>query len=284
MLLVTLVAGAAVAQAAPAHVLFIGNSLTYSRGGVDTMLNNLCDAEGVTMDAQRETVGGMRLSQHATRPETLARVRQGGWDVIVLQGHSNDATEQYDSFVAGANTLDAEIKAVGAKTMLYMTWSYQDQLAGTMTQDVADAYLGLGTSLGAEVVPCGLAWKWMCDNTGLRMYDDNIHPNTYGVYLVGCMFYAALFDQSPEGNTYGSAYGVSGAIANNIQGLAWDYVSGDTIGVAVRARQCPVQTVPTGSPALFDLMGRVFGVSALPAMAARPLRLVSISADGRILR
>lgn len=259
-----------VAQTTVDKVLFIGNSLTYSRGGVDTMLMNLCDADGITMDAQRETVGGMRLEQHAVRTETLSRIREGGWDVVVLQGHSNDAIDHYTTFAQAAHTLDAEIQAVGAETMLYMTWAYQEEIDGTMTQDVADAYLGLGAELGADVVPCGLAWKWMCDNTGLRMYDDHIHPNTYGVYLVGCMFYAALLDQTPEGNTYGSSYGVSTVIAGNIQALAWDYVSGDTVASAVRL--APSQLISThagrtGGPWV-DVSGRTLSGAALPPRSA----------------
>jgi hypothetical protein len=209
------------------------------------------------MDAQRETVGGMRLSEHAVRPETLARIRQGNWDAVVLQGHSNDATQEYASFAAGARTLDTEIKAIGAKTLLYMTWAYQDSINSDMTGRIADAYL----ALGAEVVPCGLAWKWMCDNTALRMYDDYIHPNTYGVYMVGCMFYAALFDTTPLGNTYDIEYGVGTTIARNIQNLAWDYVSGDTISsglhpsVDTRAGAAvPRLSLP---PSVFSLAGRV---------------------------
>ncbi len=254
---------AAPAQTAPDKVLFIGNSLTYSRGGVDTMLNNLCLSAGRPMDATRETVGGMRLSQHAVRPETLARIRQGGWDVVVLQGHSNDATQEYASFNAAAHTLDAEIKNVGARTMLYMTWAYQDSIDTDMNDRIQAAYYQVGSESGAEVVPCGIAWKWMCDSTGLRMYDDYIHPNTYGVYMVGCMFYAALFDSTPVGISYSTEYGIGATIARNIQTLVWRCVDGDMSPVSVQ--------------------------SAHPVTPVRPVSLVAIderafSLDGRMLR
>jgi hypothetical protein len=265
--LLVIAAISAAAQDKPDNVLFIGNSLTYSRGGIDTMLNSLCSAAGVTMNAQRETVGGMRLSEHAVRAETLARIRQGGWDAVVLQGHSNDATQEHASFVAGAHSLDAEIRAIGAKTLLYMTWAYQDSIGGDMTQRIADAYLALGRDLGAEVVPCGLAWKWMCDNTGLRMYDDYIHPNIYGVYLVGCMFYAALFGTTPYGNTYDTEYGVGAVIADNIQNLAWEYVSGGSVPALVprpvSARSGDAVRVVAPSAVACNLAGQALPVHRL---------------------
>jgi hypothetical protein len=257
-IMVTLTADAN-AQIRPDNVLFIGNSLTYSRGGVDTMLNNLCAAAGIPMNAQRETVGGMRLSEHAVRTETLARIRLGGWDVVVLQGASDDVTTQRTAFFAAAHTLDTVIRSIGARTVLYMTWSTQDRVAaGTMKQTVADAYTELGEELDAMVVPCGLAFDSMYD-AGVRMYDDNVHPSEYAVYMVGCMFYAALLDTSPLYNGYYAAYQIGRVVSNYIQRVAWYFVDGPSIAVIPSQRLfgAPAMQQPMGNGfRIYDLKGR----------------------------
>lgn len=65
-------------------------------------------------------------------------------------------------------------------------------------------YAAVGSEIGADVVPVGVAWQvahQQQPDLGLWSWDGT-HPSTAGSYLDACMFYAALTGRSPVGNPY----------------------------------------------------------------------------------
>jgi len=71
--------------------------------------------------------------------------------------------------------------------------------------------------VGALVVPVGLAFELSRrDNPAIDLYwDDHKHPSLAGTYLAACVFYAALYGRSPEGNEY--LGGLSADAAHKLQ-------------------------------------------------------------------
>ena len=55
--LIALIALSSICFAQTKSILFIGNSYTYSNGGVDVMLKNIALAEGDTLETEAFTVG-----------------------------------------------------------------------------------------------------------------------------------------------------------------------------------------------------------------------------------
>jgi hypothetical protein len=47
---------------------------------------------------------------------------------------------------------------------------------------------------------------------------DGSHPNSYGTYLAACVFYAVIFQESPEGFTYYAE--LTEEVANTLQTAA----------------------------------------------------------------
>lgn len=86
-------------------------------------------------------------------------------------------------FRAEARTLDKAIRAAGAGTLLYMTWALRDR--PEMMRPLSNAYVAAGT------------------------------------YLAACVFYAAMFGKSPEGNAYVAA-GLEPGAAQKLQKIAAD--------------------------------------------------------------
>jgi len=85
------------------RVLLIGNSYTY---GMRPQLIRLFKADpeyGLTLGSR--TPGGRFLIQHLNDPESLERVADHEWDVIVLQDHSQSANGAYLNYVASGSDL-----------------------------------------------------------------------------------------------------------------------------------------------------------------------------------
>jgi hypothetical protein len=54
------------------------------------------------------------------------------------------------------------------------------------------------------VAPVGYAWSTVrTEDPRMDLWQaDGSHPSEAGTYLAACVFYAAIFGQSPEGSTY----------------------------------------------------------------------------------
>lgn len=205
------------------RILFVGNSLIFSGGGVNMAFGGLARAAGHTLTQDHQTVGGYSLSQHLERAQTMAAIRSGQWDVVVLQDYSNGPVKHRQSFLESGETLAREIRAHGAEPALYMTWTYREDhdtmIAGhPMTQALAGAYAALGARIDAPVVPAGLVWQDALDE-GMDFYTDLRHQSDAGTYLVACVFYGFLFRQSPEG--IGFTHGIEPDHATRLQAFAW---------------------------------------------------------------
>lgn len=249
-------------------VLFVGNSYT-SANQLDVVYGKLV-AEGMPawndVFIARYTKGGYRLSQHAvdaTNNSQLDTYLHGGspqhaWDAVVLQDQSQIPSfppnnGDYLASRAGAVTLATSIDAIGAKTMLFLTWGRRDSDAGnmqlnpdflTMQQNLKTGYEGYQQAIvtaghSADIVPVGLAWKRIYqqvkdggaeptegDTLFTRLYaGDGSHPSAHGTYLTACTMYAALTNQSPIGLTWAPA-GLPAVDRDALQTAAADTVLG----------------------------------------------------------
>jgi hypothetical protein len=183
-----------------ARILFIGNSFT-NRNDLPGLLTALAAAAkpSLRVETDRVIANGMSLKAHWRRGVALDKIRAGKWDYVVLQEQSTlplkNPARMHESVLA----FDAEIKAAGAKTALYMTWARRAEFH---RQDaLSEEYLSVGRELGALVVPAGVAWqRALAEDPGLVLHDrDGSHPNPVGTYLAVCTFFAALFSRSPVG-------------------------------------------------------------------------------------
>ena len=204
---------AVAAQAAsPLRVLFIGNSYTYFNN-LPEIFGQLAMAgqPGLRVETVAITVGGSTLAAHRQRGEAQKAIREGHWDYVVLQEQSalgstvlvNGVAHPGDpaGFWKSVREFDREIKAAGAKTVLYHTWAVR---AAPEAQPVLDyAYATIAKELGAIDVPAGPAWQESMHGTpsvGVNLYYvDGAHPSPAGSYLAACEFYATLLGKSPVG-------------------------------------------------------------------------------------
>lgn len=192
-------------------VLFIGNSFTFYNGGIDQVLHGL--APGTEVDSA--TQGGYRLADHLGDAATMAKLRQGGWNRVVLQEQSQLPVWSYPAYLASATGLTSEALRVGAVPLLMMTWARPDS-DGVTTAALTSAFTRAGKQLKATVVPAGTAF-----GASLEAHPEIVltvadgHPTKEGTYLAGCVTYATIFGKSPVGNTFTS--GLDATVARTLQ-------------------------------------------------------------------
>ena len=191
--------------ARPSRVLFIGNSFTYYNGGIHNHLSEMVRAAHPerntlidSLTAPNQTVQG-----HYRSVLTESALRRESWDVVVIQGASlepveNDTRKEFGMYSA---LLAKKIRSYDAQVALFMTWAYRSR--PSMIDQLAIAYLETGNNISALVVPVGLAWEQFRRQRSIAdLYSDNRHPSMRGTYLATCVFYAALFHESPVGISY----------------------------------------------------------------------------------
>ncbi len=207
----------------PAKVLFVGNSFTYYNNGLQSHFRKLAWSSGLlTPDNSRArimTISGGHLPEHAGG---FKKVMSGDdWDVVVMQGHSlgpiSDDTAA--AFRKAARKFSRIAKKQGTRPVFFMTWAYAGK--PEMTVQLDKAYTAIGEELDAQVVPVGLAFaKVVADRSDIALTtDDTRHPTLAGTYLAACTFFAALYQQSPEGLGY--VAGLDAETALYLQKVAW---------------------------------------------------------------
>ena len=210
------------------RILFIGNSFT-NRNDLPGMLVRLAAATSPPQHVETDRViaNGRALKTHWERGAAREKIRSSKWDYVVLQEQSTLPLKNRGRMHEYDRLFDKEIRASGAKTVMYMTWARRHEW--NRQADLTEAYASIGRELGAIVVPVGVAWQRVFDERpDIVLHDkDGSHPNLAGSYLAACAFFATLFDRNPAGlkTTDAEALNVVGAVtAKVLQSAAWGTV------------------------------------------------------------
>lgn len=181
------------------RMLFIGNSYTYFNDLPRTLQTLALRREKpVAIEVTTVWQGGQSLKGHWNDSAAVRMIRQGYWDYVVLQEQSLLPIRMPDTLIAYGKRFDAEVKAAGARTMLYLTWprkgraSAQDSLTRPFRQ--------LATEVGALIVPVGPAWLEVqkIDSTLELYFSDQSHPSPMGTYVAAVTFYRMIFNELPS--------------------------------------------------------------------------------------
>lgn len=202
------------------QVLFVGNSYT-SVNDLPQMVSAVALSMGDTVNYSVNAPGGCTFLQHCTN-QSMNLIRQGGWDVVVLQEQS-----QYPSFPQ--NQVEAEVFPYAAQLvdsiyahgwctvpMFYMTWGRRDGDAYNAqffpplgTYEGMDSllylrYMQMGQMNDADVCPVGRVWHRLRQQwPQIELYQsDGSHPTVAGTYAAACAFYTMFFLRDPDSITY----------------------------------------------------------------------------------
>lgn len=199
-------------------VLFIGNSYVYSNdlpGVLSQLTTNL--GKKVTVDSKVN--GGYTFQNHVNDAQTYAKIDEKPWDVVVLQGQSQEPSfpdsQVNTSTIPFAMRLADSVYANNTcgNVMYFMTWGRKNgdsQWVGIntfekMNNRLYNAYMRMADSSNhAMVSPVGSVWAYVrANHPTIELYvPDESHPSPAGTYLAACTFYTSLFQSSPVGATY----------------------------------------------------------------------------------
>ena len=228
----------------PRRVLFIGNSYTGVNKLPDVFLEVVKSSGRKEPVVKSATPGGQTLHQQLTQAPSQELIAEGGWDVVVLQGQSQEPAEAEkdatarEHFVNSAAELCKRIRAKSPKARIffYETWArhadfWKDKAAmkeagpiGANPKEMQGRlrkwYDFVAKENKATVVPCGDAWELnYASAKPVRLHrDDNSHPELVGTYLNALIFFGKIYGvKSPAPKWTGK---VDEAQAKLMQGYA----------------------------------------------------------------
>jgi hypothetical protein len=193
---------------APLRVLFLGNSYTYYNT-LPEMVAFLSNATpGRRIEAKSVTRGGANLRDLWDLTNALETLRQGTWDVVVLQDQSTLGDNYSDArwlvnepagMIRWSRNWHTEIQRKNAKTVLFLTWGRKAK--PEFQTSLNFAYAESARELGALIAPAGLAWKRAREtHPDIELFDpDGTHPGPAGTFLTACVFLETLTARSCEG-------------------------------------------------------------------------------------
>jgi hypothetical protein len=187
--------------------LFVGNSYSFE---APKQLGRLAARDGRKLRIEQVTHGGWTLAKHAENEETLRKIREGNWDVVVFQEQSRIPSlerARTDTMFPPLRKLAAEARAHGAVPVLYQTWGYRDgdshRIGGddfhAMTRRLREGYRAAAQDAGGlTVVPVGDAWEREISEgrSNALFQEDGSHPTSHGDQVTARIFYQTLFPQA----------------------------------------------------------------------------------------
>jgi hypothetical protein len=195
-----------VKQAKELRVLFIGNSYSFK---IPKQFEKLARAERHKLTVEQETKSSWTLAKHAASRQTLDRIAQGKWDIVVLQEQSRipsfSESQRQRGMYPAAKSLAAAIREAGAIPVFFLTWGRKD---GDKQNTKNDTYAAMqerltqGYEMAAKhagdacVVPVGNVWSMIrSEGQNNELYaKDGSHPSAAGNYLGACVFYTTFYD------------------------------------------------------------------------------------------
>jgi len=192
------------------RVLFIGNSYSFK---IPKQFAKIAKAEGKKVEVEQSTRGGWTLKRHSHSDKTLGKIREGKWDIVVLQEQSQIPSLPEDvrqkNMKAAAQKLVEEVRKVGAVPVFFLTWGrkvgdrdhakiFPNDTYQAMQKRLNHGYAAASQETGGVwVVPVGQVWSSVraAKFAGDLYAKDGSHPSVLGNYLGGCVFYASFYNE-----------------------------------------------------------------------------------------
>jgi hypothetical protein len=195
------------------RVFFIGNSYTYVNN-LPEIFARLAFSGGHKVETGMSVGGGWMLSDAVTAKNTRDGLTSKTWDYVVLQEQSQTpaSAESRRMFMLPAvRELTGLIYPSGAIPILFITWGHRDGWPDngmpdyeSMQNAINDGYIEVSRDLNIAAAPVGYAWQAVHSHyPQIDLWQaDGSHPSEVGTYLAACVFYAVIFNESPEGLDY----------------------------------------------------------------------------------
>ena len=182
------------------RALFIGNSLTYENN-LPAMIEAVAASAGLKgrVVCRGVAMPDFGLQEHWDQGDALRGIRNGQWTHVVLQQGPSSQPDSRVILREFTKKFAFEVKAKGAKVVLYSTWTSRNRL--NFMDDVVESYRLAAQDVGGSLVPVGEGWRaaWHQDPSLPLYATDQFHPSPMGTYLAALMFFQHLTGKSVVG-------------------------------------------------------------------------------------
>ena len=201
----------------PRRILFIGNSYT-GRNNLPEVFAEVVKSAGRKLPVvQSSTPSSQTLTRQLGIAKSMNLIDEGGWDVVVLQGHSKEPAKAENNeeirkeFLESAAELCERIRTTSpsARICFYETWARHPDYwkearkrsdVGANPREMQEWlrkwYAKAAEANHATFVPCGDAWELNYDSDKpVRLHQkDNSHPEFIGTYLNALILFEKIYD------------------------------------------------------------------------------------------
>lgn len=180
------------AAAPPAqHLLFIGNSLTYTNDLPGTVAWIATVAGLPAIHAAQATSPGVALIDLVKTGDAPRAIAQGPWHFVILQQGPTTHQVCHDTLVLALQALDRPIRDAGGRPAVLMTWPATSDTAGGVFDIVRESFQTAARAVDALFLPAGEAWRIALQrDPSLTLYGtDGYHPAPLGTYLTALVIY-----------------------------------------------------------------------------------------------
>ena len=201
-------------------ILLIGSSY-FNYNNLSNLVKNLANSSNKEVFIEMHGQNGLYLSDHANSSSTEAKINERDWDCVILQGigilvaypDSFTGHPVYPALITLRDKIYANCEST--RMVFCMPWAFEDGM--TWYQNWTDTYedmqihiynntLQYSEEIGFEIAPVGWAWYAVLEEYNyplhyLHMSDWN-HPSLKGSYLMACVIYSTVFQESTVGIPY----------------------------------------------------------------------------------
>src|SRR5262245_23744378 len=182
----------------PHHVLFVGNSLTYTNQ-MPLIVEALARSRGDQLEVSSVTLGGANLEDLWHDGAALREIDRGGWTVVVLQQGPSSLIESRIDLRKWTKNFAQRIRKTGARPALYMVWPERERLS--VFDQVSESYSLAAADVKGMLFPAGETWRaaWRRDPNAPLYGSDGFHPSTAGSYAAALSIYGMLSRMTVQG-------------------------------------------------------------------------------------
>ena len=182
------------------NILFVGNSYVHV-SNIPHIVSIISDSTNTKLVTSKSTAGGARLSHHWRSErglKTMEKIKNGNYDIVLLQEQSMGTIEQPDSFLIYSKKFCDYIKENGGKPYFYSTWARQK--VPQHQEIITKMYSQAALENDAGIVKIGEAWalaQKLRPNIELYMSDGS-HQSSLGALLSAGVVVGTLSKEIPD--------------------------------------------------------------------------------------
>ena len=200
-------------------ILFLGSSY-FGNNNLPNLFKNLTDFSGKNVYIDQYIPSGLYLSDHASSSVTEAKINEKDWDYVILQGVGRlmaypdyfTSNPVYPALEILLNKINTNCQST--QMFFCLPWAYEDGMIwygwtdtyADMQIKIYDNTLDYSSDLDFPIAPVGWAWYAVLDELNYPLHylhlSDWNHPSLKGSYLMACVIYSSIFQESTVGNFY----------------------------------------------------------------------------------